>query len=70
MLSKSKLKKLKGQFEKLGVSQDETVSIIGSNKVTLQRIYKGQKYDRDLVAKLIALRDEKLSEAKKLEAAI
>lgn len=70
MLSKSKLKKLKGQFEKLCVSQDELVKEVGTNKVTLGKIYKGETYDGELVKRLVAARDKRLAEVKELEAAI
>lgn len=70
MLSKSKLKKLKGQFKTLGVSQDELVAEAGTNKMTLGKLYRGKYYDGNLVKKLIEIRDAKRTEAKELEAAI
>lgn len=70
MLSKSKLKRLKGELEKLGYSQEQVAKNIGSTKPTLYKIYSGKKYDGALVKALIELRNVRLTELKQLEAAI
>lgn len=70
MLSKSKLKRLKEEFEKLGFSQEEVAKSIGTTRPTLYKIYDGKKYDGDLVRALIELRNTKREEVKVLEAAI
>lgn len=74
MLSKSKLRRLKEEFEKLGCTQEEVAKCIGTTRPTLHKIYSGEKYDRAMVLKLIELRNakrkEKEDEVKQLEAAI
>lgn len=70
MLSKSKLKKLGTQLTSMSVSQEEQAKAAGITRVTLKKVFAGKTYKREIIEKLIALRNQKLIEATELETAI
>jgi hypothetical protein len=70
MFSKSKLKKLGAQLKAYNVSMNEQMEATGVSRTTIWSIYAGKVYHGEVVKKLIALRDKKISEAKQLEKAI
>jgi len=70
MLSQSKLDKLKKQIKDFGITDAELITALNTTKPTLYKVLNGKKYDKDIVAGLIKIRDGKVLEAKSLEAAI
>lgn len=70
MLSKSKLNKLRKEVKEYGLTDAELTEKLGTTKPTLYKVLNGDKYDKDIVAGLIKIRDEKRAEAKQLEEAI
>ncbi len=70
MLSQSKLDKLKKQIKSFGLTDSELINILNTTKPTLKKVLDGKKYDKDIIAGLIKIRDEKLIEASQLETSI
>ena len=70
MLSKSKLKKLKTELSGYGYTIDALCSQVNRSAPHLLKILKGDKYEYEVVKKLIELRDFKKNEAEKLQEAI
>ena len=70
MLSKSKLKKLKGELSDYGFTIAELCTKVDRSAPHLLKIFKGDKYESEVVRTLIALRDEKKIEANQLAEAI
>lgn len=66
MFSKSKLKKMKGEFEKMGISMETVSKQAGVSRTTLYSLFDGKTYNHEAMKKIVAFRSQRINEVNEL----